>query len=91
MNSTEVIVDHVQVGEVGQEITWADVDCSGGGVAIGDAQKIARSLIGNSVSQTQPCPLIGADTTVDGNPGERGTWTATAAWPSATRRRSRAR
>ncbi len=54
----------------GHPHTWGDNDCSGGGVAIGDAQKIARSLIGNSVSQTPPCPLIGADVTVDGDPGK---------------------
>jgi hypothetical protein len=69
LNSTEVTVDNVQVGELGQDRVWADVDCSGG-VAIGDAQKIARSAIGLPVNQTPPCPAIGADITVDGNPGK---------------------
>lgn len=47
----------------GVDIKWADADCSGG-VGIGDAQKMARKLIGLSVSQTQPCPVIGSSLTV---------------------------
>ncbi len=44
--------------EAGGSQMWADVDC-GGNVTIGDAQKIARSLISLSVSQTPPCAVIG--------------------------------
>lgn len=36
---------------------WGDVDC-GGGVSIGDAQKLARALIGLPLTQKQPCALI---------------------------------
>jgi hypothetical protein len=46
---------------------WGDVDC-GGGVAIGDAQKVARSLIGLPVGRTAPCPTIGSNVAVDGTP-----------------------
>jgi hypothetical protein len=37
---------------------WGDVDCSGS-VTIGDAQKIARFLIGLAISQGPDCPLLG--------------------------------
>ncbi len=50
---------------------WGDFDCSGG-VTIGDAQKIARSLIGLSVSQGPDCPQPGADVIVDGTPRKWG-------------------
>ncbi len=46
---------------------WGDVDC-GGGVAIGDAQKLARSLIGLPVGQGSSCPTIGSTVAVDGTP-----------------------
>lgn len=46
---------------------WGDVDC-GGSVAIGDAQKVARSLIGLAVNQSLPCPAIGSNVTADGTP-----------------------
>jgi parallel beta-helix repeat protein len=44
---------------------WGDVDCDGS-AAIGDALKLARYLLGLSVSQTSPCPFVGADTHVEG-------------------------
>jgi hypothetical protein len=47
---------------------WGDADCDGS-VAIGDALKIARFLLGLSVSQTLPCPFIGQDVAVT-EPGE---------------------
>ncbi len=47
----------------GVQIKWADADCSRN-VGIGDAQKMARKLIGLSVSQTSPCPVIGGSLTV---------------------------
>jgi alpha-tubulin suppressor-like RCC1 family protein/plastocyanin len=43
---------------------WGDVDCDSG-VAIGDALKIARYLLGLSVSQEEGCPDIGSDVIVD--------------------------
>ncbi|MDO8617188.1 MAG: choice-of-anchor Q domain-containing protein [Dehalococcoidia bacterium] len=44
---------------------WGDVDCSGG-VAIGDAQKIARDLIDLAISQADGCPRIGSNVTAGG-------------------------
>ncbi len=44
---------------------WADVDCSGG-VSIGDAQKIARSLIRLLVTLPPACPEIGSTVIADG-------------------------
>ncbi|MDO8617189.1 MAG: choice-of-anchor Q domain-containing protein [Dehalococcoidia bacterium] len=44
---------------------WGDIDCSGG-VAIGDAQKIARDLIDLPVTQADGCPRIGSEVTVGG-------------------------
>jgi hypothetical protein len=40
------------------EGSWSDADCDGG-VAIGDAVKLARWLIDLSVSQSEDCPPIG--------------------------------
>ncbi|MDO8617267.1 MAG: hypothetical protein Q7T33_16285 [Dehalococcoidia bacterium] len=47
-------------------VAWADLDCSGA-VNIGDAQKLARSLIGLSVSQAQGCPQPGESVNVAGD------------------------
>ncbi len=38
--------------------TWGDVDCSGA-ITIGDAQKVARSLVGLPVTQEDGCEPIG--------------------------------
>lgn len=48
-------------GSAGSGAAWGDVDC-GGSVTIGDAQKIARWLIGLPVGQGPGCPEIGAST-----------------------------
>jgi len=68
LNTGAATVTGIAVGELGTEREWGDIDCSGG-VAIGDAQKVARSLIGVAITQTPPCPAVGADITVGGNAG----------------------
>ncbi|MDO8615094.1 MAG: hypothetical protein Q7T33_05095 [Dehalococcoidia bacterium] len=40
-------------------LAFGDLDC-GGSLGIGDAQKLARSLIGLAVTQGEGCPEIGA-------------------------------
>ena len=49
----------------GQQVKFGDGDCSGE-VKIADAQKTARTLLELSVTQTEPCPDIGATTSVNG-------------------------
>jgi uncharacterized repeat protein (TIGR01451 family) len=45
---------------------WGDVDCSGD-IAPRDAQAILKNvLVQNPLSQTQPCPAVGAQVMVDG-------------------------
>jgi hypothetical protein len=45
---------------------WGDVDC-GGDIAPRDAQAILKNvLVQNALSQTQPCPAVGSQVTVDG-------------------------
>jgi hypothetical protein len=45
---------------------WGDVDC-GGDIGPRDAQAILKNvLVQNPLSQTQPCPAVGAQVTVDG-------------------------
>jgi CSLREA domain-containing protein len=51
----------------GAHILWGDVDCDGA-VAIGDALKTARHLLGLSVSQTDPCFTLGVGVSVDAAP-----------------------
>ena len=46
-------------------MAFGDGDCNGE-VRIADAQKTARTLIGLPVTQSEPCPDIGAPTSVDG-------------------------
>jgi hypothetical protein len=47
-------------------LIWGDLDCSGD-IAPRDAQAILKSvLIQNPLSQTQPCPAVGSQVTVDG-------------------------
>jgi CSLREA domain-containing protein len=46
---------------------WGDFDCNGS-LGIGDAQKIARHLIGLSVSQGPDCPQPGQEVAVNGTP-----------------------
>jgi hypothetical protein len=48
-----------------QEV-WGDVDCSGD-IAPRDGQAILKNVLGqNALSQTQPCPAVGSQVTVDG-------------------------
>jgi parallel beta-helix repeat protein len=56
--------------EAGVERIWGDVDCDDA-VVIGDALKIARYLLGLSVSQEEGCPEIGSAVLVD---AEERTW-----------------
>ncbi|MDO8615483.1 MAG: hypothetical protein Q7T33_07060 [Dehalococcoidia bacterium] len=51
----------------GQSLLWGDFDCSGS-LTIGDAQKIARSLISLPVSQAPDCPQPGQEVMVNGTP-----------------------
>jgi len=45
---------------------WGDIDCSGD-IAPRDAQAILKNvLVQTPLSQTQPCPAVGAQVTVDG-------------------------
>jgi hypothetical protein len=45
---------------------WGDVDC-GGDIGPRDAQAILKNVLGqNALSQTQPCPAVGSQVTVDG-------------------------
>jgi hypothetical protein len=47
-------------------LIWGDVDC-GGSVAPRDGQAILNHFLGNTqLSQTQPCPAVGATVTIDG-------------------------
>lgn len=58
-------------GAAAEAPKFGDIDCNGI-VNIGDAQKLARSLVNLSVSQTEPCPGIGVSGMVQvsrlGNP-----------------------
>lgn len=49
-------------------LMWGDADCNQS-VTIGDAQKVARSLINLESYQTPPCPHFGAPIDVDGHAG----------------------
>ncbi|MDO8615851.1 MAG: hypothetical protein Q7T33_08970 [Dehalococcoidia bacterium] len=46
-------------------LAFGDLDC-GGGLGIGDAQKLARSLIGLAVTQGDGCPAMGEPVGIDG-------------------------
>ena len=47
-------------------VIWGDVDCSGD-IAPRDAQAILKNVLGqNALSQTQPCPAVGSQVSVDG-------------------------
>ncbi|MDO8615775.1 MAG: hypothetical protein Q7T33_08585 [Dehalococcoidia bacterium] len=59
-----VYIDCVVVAP-SKALIWGDVDCSET-VSIGDAQKIARDLIGLPISQEPGCPQIGDLVEVDG-------------------------
>src|SRR5450756_307851 len=48
------------------QFIWGDVDCSGD-IAPRDGQAILKNVLGqNALSQTQPCPAVGSQVTVDG-------------------------
>lgn len=49
------------------KVKWGDLDCNGS-LTIGDAQKIARDLIGLPVAQDPGCPMPGDQATVDDMP-----------------------
>ncbi|MDO8614378.1 MAG: SdrD B-like domain-containing protein [Dehalococcoidia bacterium] len=47
------------------QVQWGDVDCSGV-LTIGDAQKLARSLVDLPITQTPPCPAVEQPLDVEG-------------------------
>jgi hypothetical protein len=60
----QTLVEHFCAGATSR--TWGDGDCSGD-IGPRDAQAVLKNvLVQDPLSQTQPCPAVGAQVTVDG-------------------------
>jgi hypothetical protein len=67
--SITVVSNEISEGEpVGELRVWGDNDCNGA-ISSRDNQALTRFILGQApLSQTQPCPVVGASVTLGGNP-----------------------